>query len=208
MVAIFFPQFFHLWVGSPVGSVPNMAPRSKPTISKKHKEAIRASAIARHAARKEAGLPSPSGVAYKTAAPAADHTMAEHGTFRGLYKTVPASHEETGHNPAYFTPTTSPSETPPLGPPAPAAAPRVILRDDGTPSLPKLSPPPKTLPEAPRPPVDPAPRLAFTAWLGSPVGRGASDPRMSSSPSRMAAELEHALWLAFQAGLAEGGKGE
>ena len=173
-----------------------MAPRSKPTISKKHKEAIRASALARHAARKEAGLPSPSGLAYKTEPPVVVAAVA-------YERTVALA-------PALATPYGTPTlpETPPPGTPAPAAAPRVILRDDGTPSLPKLPPSPKALPEAPRPPVDPAPRLAFTAWLGSPVGRGASDPRMSSSPSRMAAELEHALWLAFRAGLVEGGKGE
>ena len=60
------------------------------------------------------------------------------------------------------------------------------------------------VPEVPRPPEDPAPRLAFQGWLSGPVGRQASDTRMSSSPARFGAELEQCLWLAFQAGRAAG----
>lgn len=43
-----------------------MAPRNKPTLSKAHKEGIRKAALARHAARKAAGLLSPSGQSYIT----------------------------------------------------------------------------------------------------------------------------------------------
>ena len=128
-------------------------------LTQAHKDELRAVALARHAARRAAGLPAPTGIPYN--APDVATVIA------------------------------------PVVVPRPA--PRVILRDDGTVAPPKPVP---VVPEVPRPPVDPAPRLAFQAWLGGPVGRGASDPRMSSSPSRMAAELEHALWLAFQAGQA------
>ena len=127
-------------------------------LTQAHKDELRAVALARHAARRAAGLPAPTGIPYN--APDVATVVA------------------------------------PVVVPRPA--PRVILRDDGTVAPPKPVP---VVPEVPRPPVDPAPRLAFQAWLGGPVGRGASDPRMSSSPSRMAAELEHALWLAFQAGM-------
>ena len=145
-------------------------------LTQAHKDELRAVALARHAARREAGLPAPTGQPYNASvaevAPVAD--------------AAPVAVAVTA----------------PVVVPRPAPrAPLVILRDDGTVAPPKPVP---VVPEVPRPPVDPAPRLAFQAWLGGPVGRGASDPRMSSSPSRMAAELEHALWLAFQAGQAVG----
>jgi hypothetical protein len=43
-----------------------MAPRIKQTLSKAHKDAIRQAAVARHAARKAAGLPAPTGLPYIT----------------------------------------------------------------------------------------------------------------------------------------------
>lgn len=174
-----FPTIF-LLRGVPVGlKLPDMAPRLKETLSKKHKEGIRQAALARHAARKLAGLPAPTGL-------------------------------------PYITPPEPPSSEPvqapaPVAVPAPVAAavaaappaPRVVLRDDGTPSPPK----PRVVvivPEPPRPPVDPAPREAFTAWLRSRDGLNASDPRMSRDPVRQGAELEDRLRLAFLAGYAEG----
>ena len=166
-----------------------MPPRTK--LTKAHKDGIRVAALARHAARKAAGLPSFTGQAYATpATPAvplpAPVTMVRLG---GPVSSSPPAGVD------------APWPHPPAAAAPPRRAPLVRLRDDGTPVPPKPVP---VIPEVPRPPVDPAPRLAFQAWLGGPVGRGASDPRMSPSPSRMAAELEHALWLAFQAGQAVG----
>ena len=99
---------------------------------------------------------------------------------------------------------------PPVAVPKPVvavAAPRVILRDDGTPV------PPKPIPVVePTPPVivNPAPRRAFMAWLRGKDGRDASDTRMSTDAVRFGAELEDRLFIAFTAGLAaaaEGGEG-
>jgi len=152
-----------------------MAPRLKQTLSKSHKEGIRAAALARHAARREAGLPSFAGLPY--AAPVVDAPV--------VAVALPP--------------------TPVVAVPRPVPQPvRVLLRDDGTPVPPK---PVVVPPEVPRPPVDPAPRLAFEAWLRGPVGRQASDPRMSREPSRMGAELDDRLWTAWQAGVAAGAVG-
>jgi len=47
-------------------------------------------------------------------------------------------------------------------------------------------------------PIDPA--AAFRAWLRTPQGLNASDPRLPEDPVRRAIELEDALLLAFRAG--------
>lgn len=47
-------------------------------------------------------------------------------------------------------------------------------------------------------PIDPA--AAFRAWLRTPQGLNASDPRLPEDPGRRAIELEDALLLAFRAG--------
>lgn len=47
-------------------------------------------------------------------------------------------------------------------------------------------------------PIDPA--AAFRAWLRTPQGLSASDPRLPEDPVRRATELEDALLLAFRAG--------
>lgn len=147
-----------------------MAPRIKQTISKAHKDKIRQAALARHAARKAAGLPTTFGQAYAAEA-------------------LPVVAVESEPQPPVVAA---------LPKPQPA---RVLLRDDGTPSPPK---PVVVAPEPPRAPVDPAPRQAFLAWLRTNTGRSACDPRMSSDPVRMGAELDDRLWLAFQAGQAVG----
>lgn len=149
-----------------------MAPRNKPTLSKAHKENIRQAALARHAARKEAGLPSPAGLPYVT--------------------------------PPEPAPAAEPVAVPAVAVP-PAAIPRILLKDDGSPSLPKPVPAP-VVAAVPVVPVDPSLRQAFTAWLRGGKGRDACDPRMSSDPVRLGAELEDRLWLAWQAGHAEGFK--
>ena len=152
-----------------------MPPRTK--LTKAHKEGLRQAALARHAARREAGLPSFAGMPY--AAPVVDAPV----------ETPPVESVVLPPPPVVVAP---------VAPPLPA---RVILRDDGTPVPPK---PVVVPPEVPRPPVDPAPRLAFEAWLRGPEGRNASDPRMSREPSRMGAELDARLWLAWQAGVVAG----
>lgn len=154
-----------------------MPPRTK--LSKAHKEGIRAAALARHAARKAAGLPSPAGLPYITPPDPSPPAPAE----------VPPSEAEP--RPVPQAPVVAAAPKPPP----------VILRDDGTPVPPK---PVVVAPEPPRAPVDPAPRQAFLAWLRTNIGRSACDPRMSSDPVRMGAELDDRLFLAFQAGLAEG----
>lgn len=144
-------------------------PRTK--LTKEHKQGIREAALLRHAARREAGLPSPSGQNYApVVAPVSPDSPA-----------TPAPHVI----PARYVVAPRPDR--------PAAS-RVILRDDGS------TVPAKVIPEVPRPPTDPAPRQAFQAWLGTANGRAASDPRMSASSARFGAELEQSLWLAWQAG--------
>lgn len=44
------------------------------------------------------------------------------------------------------------------------------------------------------------PDVAFRAWLRTPQGLNASDPRLPEDPVRRASELEDALLLAFRAG--------
>lgn len=68
-------------------------------------------------------------------------------------------------------------------------------------------PPPTTAVTPALRPAAPAPRALFTAWLSSPVGRSASDPRMPTDPVRIGADLDDRLRTAFLAGFVAGREG-
>lgn len=77
------------------------------------------------------------------------------------------------------------------------------------PAKPEVIPPLTPLPLEPAPPVLPVPAPAtpndlFKAWMRTPVGLDASDPRMSQDQVRRGCELEDRLRVAFNAGYVEG----
>lgn len=90
----------------------------------------------------------------------------------------------------------------PPDPPAPAP-----VGEPAPPAVPEPAPAAVVLPLLiPNPALTapPAPRDAFKAWLRGREGRDASDPRMSSDPVRMGAELEDRIFAGWQAGYAAG----